>query len=295
MTKWIGEGDVGKAFDAFRRESEIIPSSSCPSVKDSVKACLKHIAEYKMVVFEIEKRMKATEESRDRLKALFVIDGLLSQTNNKVKEQLQTRFSGRMKQICGLLENVEGEEYLTFVQIVSKWRESGTFSDSVLPSIQRSDNDNTSKAQSIGSVASSSSGKEKELKREGTKIKQKKSATTTKIIKYCSFREGSCPFGEKCRFSHAAQGTNYDISKRPITRLEDAPESDLARAKYARLSITSISTARGAIRPSILEKIREEEDRSRNVSFTRNPMDVYTTRTDVQVSCLSADDFAQLK
>ena len=66
---------------------------------------------------------------------------------------------------------------------------------------------------------------------------------------------------------------------------------DLSEAKYARVSVESIATMRGMVRPGIIEKISEEEDKSSHVSFTRTPMDAYTTRSDVQVSCLSAEDF----
>ena len=143
--------------------------------------------------------------------------------------------------------------------------------------------------------AGSNSRKEKESLRESEKNNQKKSAPTTKIIKYCSFREGSCPFGEKCRFSHAAQGTNYDISKRPIARIEDLPQADLSKAKYARMNVRNVSIARGSTNPAILERIRDTHDDKNHISFARIPLNVYTTRSDVQVSSLSIEDFEKLQ
>ena len=122
--------------------------------------------------FRGRKEDEGTDDTRDRLKALFVIDGICAQAK-EVKEQLQARFSRRMKQICGLLDDVEGEERNIFAQIVSTWRRSGVFTDSVLPKIQANDSNDTFTAPPSSSVASSSSSKDKESKRESAKIKQR--------------------------------------------------------------------------------------------------------------------------
>lgn len=291
MTKWVGEEDIGSAFEAFGEESDA-PSSSCSSVKHAVSICLKHSAEYKMVVFEIEKRMKATSSSTVRLKALFVIEGICSQAKGKLKEQMITRFGGRMRQICALLEEIEGEEHNIYAQIVSSWKKQSTFSDSVLPDINSAES--VSSSQGPDSSSSSDGSRDKERKKESVKQKQNKSSSSSaKIIKYCSFREGSCPFGEKCRFSHAAQGANYVIAKRPISRLEDSPQLvDFSKTKYAKISIESINTSK--IPHSVVLKTSGDEDKINTVTFTRNTLDAYTTRSDVQVSFLTPEDFAKL-
>ena len=57
------------------------------------------------------------------------------------------------------------------------------------------------------------------------------------------------------------------------------------------MNVGNVSIARGSTNPAILERIRDTHDDKNHISFARIPLNVYTTRSDVQVSSLSIEDF----
>ena len=137
MPKWAGEAAVASAFSALNEgadESDAGGSDS-PEINKVVEMCLSHSAEYKMVVFDVEKIMKALSSHSNRMKVMYVIDGICRKARGKSKDQFQSRFAGRMKQISALLDGCEGSVRTNFVRLISAWRQQDIIPASSLPHI----------------------------------------------------------------------------------------------------------------------------------------------------------------
>ena len=292
MGKWSGEAALAGAFSSLSEEGGD-PSAHSPGVQNVVDVCLSNSAEYKMVVFDIEKIMKGLGSLSNRMKAMYVIDGICTKSKGKSKEQMQSRFAGRMKQICALLDGCDGAVRTKFIQLIARWKRAEMMPSSALPEI---DDDEpallmASDDASVGVVIADSSSKAKDKK------KDEKKSSKGKVIKYCSFREGSCPFGEKCRFSHAAQGANYAIDKRSTRKLVNDNLHVDGNRKYARIAIddaTEDILALDSKIPVAISFASDPNESSTKIEFTRNKIDAYTSRSDIQVCSISSEDLAKI-
>lgn len=286
---------MASAFSALNEgadESDAGGSDS-PEMNKVVEMCLSHSAEYKMVVFDVEKIMKALSSHSNRMKVMYVIDGICRKARGKSKDQFQSRFAGRMKQISALLDGCEGSVRTNFVRLISAWRQQDIIPASSLPHI-----DPTIEKNVLDNNRSSKDNNEADQPQKENK--QKKTGNG-KIIKYCSFREGSCPFGEKCRFSHAAQGADYMIVRRTTKRLADQQHAGSLekKLKYAKVDVKKVSTNRDLLRleskiPNSCIPVQGTKDSSARVEFRRTKIDAYTTRSDVQVSSISQEDLGKI-
>ena len=296
MPKWAGESALASAFSALNEGADEGDDSGAdsPAISKVVEKAMSYAAEYKMVVFDVEKVMKALSSFSNRMKVMHVIDGICRRTRGKSRDQFQSRFSGRMKQICALFDGCEGSVRSDFVRLINSWKEDDIIPASSLPYIDREEaneaHDSGMSSKNIGEVSRNDSRKEDTKKKTGK----------GKIIKYCSFREGSCPFGEKCRFSHAAQGADYTIVKRRTKRLADLTTGQQEKSlKYAKLDILRATGARDILRseskisPS-LKSSDGNQDISSHIEFKRQKIEAYTTRSDIQISSISLDDLKKI-
>jgi hypothetical protein len=291
MPKWAGESTLAAAFSALNEGAE---EGDDGGSDKAVEKCISYSAEYKMVVFDVEKVMKALSSFSNRMKVMHVIDGICRKARGKARDQFQSRFAGRIKHICALFDGCEGSVRSDFVRVISSWKQDDIIPASSLPHIDREEIDEANSGDS------SSSKSDSEVTKKDSKKEDKKKAGKGKVIKYCSFREGSCPFGEKCRFSHAAQGADYTIVKRKTKRLADISTGTQDKTlKYANLDVNKATRTREILRsdskiPPSLISVAGDQDSSAHIEFKRQKIEAYTTRSDIQIASISLDDLKKV-
>ena len=178
----------------------------------------------------------------------------------QVKENFCGRFASRMKQILALFDAVSASNRLLLAKTVQQWRKRSTFPPSVLPLFEdlrealegpppgavKAAADALAgapkpPASASASHSSSSAGgggtggaaKAKEAAAAASKASSRGAGGKLRggkrgAIRFCAFREGSCPFGDKCRYSHIEQGAHgeYMLSRGASTKQPTAKAAD---------------------------------------------------------------------
>jgi hypothetical protein len=312
---WAGEKEIVKAFKAFDGSD---PTPHNQAVHEATNACMKYAHEYKMVVFEIEKYMKRAR-ANDRAKYMYIIDNILQQTKSTSRDNFITRFSGRMKQICSQFDDAEENSKNVFASVINKWRKQNLFNADVLPEDdiagtgdvadgnfiqndhskqqQSSSSNNNSKGHTVSTISHTS------IFFEIPKNSQKKKSSQ-KIIKYCTFREGTCILGDKCRYSHASAGTSYSLTRKFVKRKNGYYES-FAPEKNKRYEFVEKQQNRLSSKPDVFSSdfqlpivkpvLDQDEANMNRTSFDRHLFEATSTRSDVQLSWISNEDMEKLQ
>jgi len=227
-TGWVGEEDLTRALKALEGQ-RIADGSSATLVQKATQTALKYHAEYKMVVFEVEGYIRRASAA-DRLGGLYVIDSICRHSKGKDKENFCGRFSTRMQKICSSLQEIPATDKVAFGRILEDWKKrklfsAETFSDIDGSGAASSASSSSTSSTSSSSFSSSSSQSANSLESgltvtddTATVINQlpaHKKKTEKRKIKICPFRDGNCPFGDKCRFAHDQNSTwQENVSRR---------------------------------------------------------------------------------
>jgi CID domain/CCCH-type zinc finger len=201
---WVGEEELTRALKALEGQ-QLSDVNTTALVKKATQTALKFQAEYKMVVFEVEKYIKRASAS-DKLAGISIIDSLCRHTHGKDKDVFCSRFATRMSQICACLNDLPPSDRITFGRILDDWRRKKMFPANILPEGDggvSSSTPSSSSSHAPQSTSSTSVGADdtSTVALQQAIPAQKRKAAERKI-KICPFREGNCPFGEKCRFEH---------------------------------------------------------------------------------------------
>ncbi len=89
---WSGESDLLKALHELLDHHSTVPTSKIRAI---VSIANKHIADFKMVVYEIEKFIRKSDD-HNKIAGLFVIDSLCKQ-HSKERDIFSKRFALRLK------------------------------------------------------------------------------------------------------------------------------------------------------------------------------------------------------
>lgn len=127
--QWSGEVELLGLLQELCGHSSV-PTSK---VKQIVTVCNKHIAEFKMVVYEIEKFIKKSN-SEDKLGGLFVIDSLCRQ-HSKERETFAKRFSIRLRETLSYMAKIPPADKSNLIRMVEEWRKKNVFAPDVLTNI----------------------------------------------------------------------------------------------------------------------------------------------------------------
>jgi hypothetical protein len=314
---WPGEADMVSAFQELQDAADG-KGSLTNSVKIAVKMCLQHQKEYKMVVFEVERFMIKANEA-GRMGAIYVMDSLCrKEATGKSKESFCTRFASRMKQIFMHFEGISENNRLVVAKIVYQWRKRAVFASDCLPryddlkdviesgSSTSSKSDFVSNAEApITEPSPTEDGTKTDKQSEKLSTKSKvvtKKNVPKKAIRFCAFREGSCPFGDKCRFSHVepgAQGqymiTRGGIKKQPL-QTEDAREYfDYGRIESADLPSAKEITSVGMTVLDTAFPVKRKEQKEESVYFKRHKLaHSFATQDYVEFSWINSKSLESL-
>jgi len=280
------------------------------SVKVATKMCLQHQKEYKMVVFEVERFMNKASEAA-RMGAMYVLDLLCrKEATGKSKENFCARFASRMKQIFAVLEGVSEGNRLIVAKLVYQWRKRAVFPSDCMPRY-----DDLKEVIEGGSIATAkvdgppASAEQADVvikapdKDPKPKAAAKKGAIAKKAIKFCAFREGSCPFGDKCRFSHVEPGAQgqYMITRGATTAkpaiAEDARDFfEYGRIDKQNLPTTKDVTAVGMMVNESAFPMKRKAEKAEGVYFKRHELttNCYATQDFVKFSWMNSESFEAL-
>jgi hypothetical protein len=242
---WAGEEELQKLLQELCGHTGGVPTSK---VKQIVGVCNKYVQDFKMVVYEIEKFIKKSNPL-DKLGGLFVLDSL-SRQHSKERETFAKRFAVRLKETFTYLQKLPNHEKATVSRLLDEWRKKGVFPSELLTPIisefsatiltsptktasswqteemaTSSDKPRSSMATSLKNNSIHQEEKLSGKKRPATETSKTGSSTTTetmkKAVKLCAFREGNCPYGDKCRFNHHDTNTIEQYAARylPIKQL----------------------------------------------------------------------------
>ena len=128
---WAGENDIKNSLN------DLIGDCSVSKIKQFCSICFKYQAEYKMVVFEIEKFIKKSKQD-DRIAGLFGLDALCKASRSqfgKEKDIFSNRFSLRLKETLTYIDynKLNDKEKSIVSRMFDEWRKKDMFSDVVIP------------------------------------------------------------------------------------------------------------------------------------------------------------------
>lgn len=129
--QWVGEEELQNLLKELRGHSQGVPTSK---IKQIVSFCNKHIQDFKMIVYEIEKYIRKAEHV-DKLGGLFVLDSL-SRQHSKERDTFMKRFAIRLKETMSFMNKVPAQDKHTMARLVDAWRKNNVFPSDVLISIQ---------------------------------------------------------------------------------------------------------------------------------------------------------------
>lgn len=152
---WQGENDLKNCLN------DLVGDCSISKIKHLCGVCFKHQAEYKMVVFEIEKFIKKSPQS-DRLAGLFALDALCKASRSqfgKEKDFFSNRFALRLKDTLAQIDyNILPDKEKSIVsRMFDEWRRKEMFGDVVIPVVTNPLPEKESKSKENNSSMHSSS------------------------------------------------------------------------------------------------------------------------------------------
>eukprot|EP00599_Poterioochromonas_sp_BG-1_P007202 CAMPEP_0173151564 /NCGR_PEP_ID=MMETSP1105-20130129/11657_1 /TAXON_ID=2985 /ORGANISM="Ochromonas sp., Strain BG-1" /LENGTH=194 /DNA_ID=CAMNT_0014066967 /DNA_START=74 /DNA_END=656 /DNA_ORIENTATION=- len=181
-----------------------------------------------MVVYEIERFIKKAN-NEDKIGGLYVLD-MICRQSGKEKDIFAKRFAVRLKETIGYLTKVSNQDKAGIHKVLEEWKRNHIFPSDVLSTIKLEDfavagvstshkekpesSRSTTPSSSSSPVEDSTSLKKEtpaaEIKKKPAKEEKLKKATNQvikKAVRMCPFRDGNCPFGDKCRFNHHETNT----------------------------------------------------------------------------------------
>jgi hypothetical protein len=302
---WPGEVELVGVFDALGAGADE-GISLTSHLKAVVKACLKHQKEYKMVVFETEKFMlKASDEGK--VAAVYVIDTVCrKETQGKAKENFCARYASRFKQIFASLEKLNETNRLIVAKIVYQWRKRSVFPPSTtmpkyddLKDVIEGTTKPVPPTKDNSSSQSTSGDKNAATK---SKVVVKKTFNKERTIKFCAFREGSCPFGDKCRFRHVEHGvhdqymvTRGNSKKIPAHASDSREDMEYARIETGDMPSTKDITNVGMIVADTAFPMKRKTETKEDINFKRNKLaHAYAVQDQVTFSWMKESSLASI-
>lgn len=284
---WSGETELQAALQELCGQHPV-PASK---IRQAVTVANKYCAEFKMVVYEIEKFVKRVPVD-DKIAGIFVMDSLCRQ-HSKERETFAKRFAVRLKDTLGQLAKIGPKDRATLQRFVEEWRKRDIFPSSALQSFGHSSASAEASASTTASAHSS-------LMSEGSADAAALLAATEgselrPAAKICPFKDG-CPFGDKCRFSHFDTNTLDQYAARATIAFHSSAESSSSSNKRRRTEMTAEMT-------SSLNRILDAEYQLPQhvaplATFRRTQVEadcIAPKKVDIQCFEVAYDDFLSLQ
>lgn len=282
------------------------------SVKVATKMCLQHQKEYKMVVFEVERFLAKASEAA-KMGGLYVVDLLCrKEATGKSKDNFCARFASRMKQIFAMLEGVSESNRLIVAKLVYQWRKRAVFPSDCMPRYddlkEVIEGGSIATAKVDGQLAGAGAERGDIVIKAPEKPAPRAKATTKKgiakkAIKFCAFREGSCPFGDKCRFSHVEPGVQgqYMITRgataaKPVIAEDARDFFEYGPIDRQNLPSTKDVSAVGMVVNESAFPMKRKAEKAEGKYFKRHELttNCYATQEFVKFSWMNSESFDTL-
>jgi hypothetical protein len=303
--QWPGKDELVLAFKAL--ETAALKGSTISEVKGIVKVCLKYAKDdYKMVVFEIERYIIKSACEEGRMGGLSVVDSICRKDGStKEREKYVQRFAkdSRIVKILDFVaKGISESNRLALAKVVHQWRKRNIFPSKILPQfedlkdlVEGSSKPVANKDSTGGAPAGAAADGKVQAVKAKAPVK-----VSMKARRFCAFREGSCPFGDKCRFSHIEQGAHgrYMITrggaKKEPTSVDDARDA----MTYGPIEVNHLPSSKDVINVGMIisdtsfpfsERVDEKE------SFERHPLpDSFAVQEHVKLSWIKEKSIASL-
>lgn len=133
MSQWKGESDFAKGFQNFNL------STLNSKIKEMCHLCLKYALEYKMVVHEVERFIRKSNNLSEKVAGLYLIDAICKASRaqyGKEKEVFAKRFSQRLLETIKSVpfDKVSTNEKQRINRMFGEWTKAEVFPPNCIPS-----------------------------------------------------------------------------------------------------------------------------------------------------------------
>eukprot|EP01031_Cornospumella_fuschlensis_P038145 gene38145-46351_t len=219
--QWAGEAELQGALQELCGVYPV-PSSK---IRQAVTVANKYCAEFKMVVYEIERFVKKAA-AEDKIAGVFVMDSLCRQ-HSKERETFAKRFAVRLKDTTSFLLKVSAKDRSTFLRLLDEWQRKEVFPASSLQAVATlfgaqpfAEPGSSSRPADSAERAGDSAEPLGEL---AGRKRALEGGAARPALRLCPFRDG-CPLAERCKFAHyEANALVQYLARLPVARDEAAP------------------------------------------------------------------------